>query len=38
MNELKQLIGNTPMIRLNYELNGEKRRIYVKKDYKKNSE
>lgn len=25
MNELNQLIGNTPIIRLNYELNGEKK-------------
>lgn len=27
------IIGNTPMIKLNYELNGEKRSIYIKLEY-----
>ena len=33
MKSLKKLIGNTPMIKLNYELEGEKRSIYVKLEY-----
>ena len=33
MEKLEKIIGNTPMIRLNYELNGKKRRIYVKLEY-----
>ena len=33
MEKLEKIIGNTPMIRLNYELNGEKRSIYVKLEY-----
>ena len=33
MKSLNKLIGNTPMIKLNYELEGEKRSIYVKLEY-----
>ena len=33
MKSLNKLIGNTPMIKLNYELEGEKRNIYVKLEY-----
>ena len=33
MKLLSKVIGNTPMIRLNYEINGEIRSIYVKLEY-----
>lgn len=33
MKLLNKVIGNTPMIRLNYEINGEIRNIYVKLEY-----
>ena len=33
MNYLNKLIGNTPMIKLNYEYKGEKRSIFIKLEY-----
>ena len=33
MKMLNKLIGNTPMIRLDYEIKGEKRSIYIKLEY-----
>ena len=33
MKLLSKVIGNTPMIRLNYEINGKIRSIYVKLEY-----
>lgn len=33
MKKMSDLIGNTPMIRLNYELNGQKGKIYVKLEH-----
>ena len=33
MNYLNKLIGNTPMIKLNYEYKGERRSIFIKLEY-----